>query len=153
MKLIISIICAIFACINTTNAQVVISTSDLDGTKWQLAKQYDDYSNVYYEYSQGKKIWHQSDGDTFTYSYYLSDTIPTTFDFSKVGVSTKGCYYVQYNPALDYFSCKTILYFSKYEGKMILGLARDSSTTSTFILIPSNKPRNQSANESIIDNW
>lgn len=153
MKHLIFFICALFACINTTKAQsVTISTSDLDSTKWQTARQYDSQSKVYYEYTRDKEVWHQSDGDTFAYPYYLSKSKPTKYDDTKVGVITQGCYLVELNPKWGTFSCYSIKYFNKKEGTMVL-TDMDEGTTLTYILIPSNKPRNQSANTPILKNW
>ena len=145
MKQLIFLICALFACINTAKAQVTISTSDLSGTKWQLDYQYDDNSKVYYEYTAKARIWHRSDGSTFSYPYYLSDTIPTNFDYTKVGQLTKGCYIVECHPQTGFIFCSSIKSFSKSEGTMVLKLESEgvitSADTYNFIMIPSNKPR------------
>ena len=119
MKKILSSLCVIFACANTVIAQVTISRSELTGTKWQLTEDYDSHISDYYEYTKKAVIWHRSDGTTFSYPFYLSFTIPTQFDFTKVGTSTKGCYYIEYNPKIDYFYCYAIMAFEKSKGKMI----------------------------------
>ena len=145
MKQLIFLICALFACINTAKAQVTISTSDLSGTKWQLDYQYDDNSKVYYEYTDTTMIWHRSDGSTFSYPYYLSDTIPTDFDYTKVGQPTKGRYYVKCHPQTGFIFCYSFKSFSKSEGTMVQGLESEgvitSADTYNFIMIPSSKPR------------
>ena len=101
--------------------EVSISTSDLNGTKWQLKIDYTDQSKDYYEYTQDTQIWHHDDGGTFSYPYYLTDTIPTKFDHSKVGKTTKGRYFVEINPKWGDLYCDPIYYFNKEEGLMIRG--------------------------------
>jgi hypothetical protein len=149
MKQLIFLICALFACINTAKAQVTISTSDLSGTKWQLDEQYDDNSKVYYEYTDTTMIWHKSDGSTLSYPYYLSDTIPTDFDYTKVGQPTKGHYFVECHPQTGRISCYSFKSFSKSEGTMVQELeSKDviiSTDTFNFIMIPSSKPRGNNA--------
>ena len=120
MKHIIYLFFVFFTCINTSKAQVRISTRDLNGTKWQ----YLHYEDIY-EYQSGKKIWHRSDGSTFTYQIYLSDTIPTIFDFSKVGRTTLGHYLIEYNPKQDIFFCYAITRFNKEEKIMNLRLVTE----------------------------
>ena len=117
MKHVIFLICALFACSFTSNAQVRVSTRDLNGTKWQ----YSDYEDIY-EYQSGKIIWHRKDGSSFTYQFYLSDQMPKAFDFSKVGKTTQGRYFIVYNPKLDSFFTYAILRFNKKEKIMTLRL-------------------------------
>ena len=152
MKKTILIICTLFAFIVNAKSQVLISTSDLNGTKCQTARQYDNQSKDYFEYTQRVKIWHGSDGSTFEYPYYLSKSKPTKFDYSKVGVVTEGNYIIVINPKMNILYCYSIKYFNKTEGTMVLK-DMDDERTFTYIFIPSNKPRNQSAKEEIIDNW
>lgn len=149
MKKIILILCTILICANNTQAQVVISSSDLIGTKWQTAKQYDDQSKVYYEYTQEKRIKHKSNGNSFASPYYLSNTIPTQFDYTKVGIITKGCYYVEINPKSGTIYCCSIKQFNKVDGTMTLKYVDGDDIT--YIMIPSNKPRKQSEGESVLD--
>ena len=150
MKKLIFIICAIFAYVNTTKAQYIISTSDLKGTKWQTPRQYDRQDKGDYEYTAETKIRHLKNGNTSEYPYYLSKNIPTVFDYTKVGKSTEGNYYVEFNPSLCVIYCYSIQYFSKTDGKMVLKPV-DADISVTYIMIPSNKPRNQSANEPVLD--
>lgn len=152
MKHIIFLTCALFAYINTIKAQITISTSDLNGTKWQTARQYDNQSKDYFEYTQRVKIWHGSDGSTFEYPYYLSKSKQTKFDYTKVDVITEGSYIIVLNPKRNIIYCYSIKHFNKTEGTMVLK-DMDDERTFTYIFIPSNKPRNQSAKEEIIDNW
>ncbi len=56
------------------------------------------YKN-YIECTDRQIIKHiQNDTDCIPYDYYLSETIPTKFDSSKVGKQTKGHYLIQYDP-------------------------------------------------------
>ena len=151
MKHLIFYICMIFACINTAKAQVTISTSDLIGTKWQTPYQYDNQSKWYYEYTPKTKIRHKGDGSTFEYPYYLSDTIPAKFDYTKVGTNTKGCYCIELNPKSGIVYCDLILSFDKTDGTMVL--QNDDNKPDIFILIPSNKPRNQYKDPPLSNNW
>ena len=101
--------------------EVSISTSDLNGTKWQLKLRYTKQSKDYYEYTQDTEIWHREDGGTSSYPYYLTDTITTEFDHSKVGKNTKGQYYVKINQKWGDLYCYPIHYFNKEEGLIIQG--------------------------------
>ena len=156
MKHLIFYICMIFAFVNTTKAQVTLSTSDLIGTKWQLARDYDDNSKVYYEYTDREMIWHRSDGNTLSYQYYLSNTIPTKFDYTKVGQSTKGCYLVKCHPQTGFIYYYSFKSFNKSEGTMILKLENDDVITSVntlnYIMIPSRKPRGNNS-KPFESNW
>lgn len=112
------------------NTQTTISTTDLTGTKWQTKAGYATRSSIeYYEYEDGQIIWHMEDGDANVYKYYLSETIPTKFDFSKVGTSTKGNYLVQYDPVLKVFSCFSIRSFSKPDQMMVLKYVTENENT------------------------
>lgn len=142
MEKIIFTLCTLLVYALNTRAQVVISTSDLDSTKWEhvasnnlwpdlklqsntsqeASSRQTSQRKPYYEYTQDSKIWHKSDATTATFPYYLSNTIPTKFDHSKVGKSTKGCYYIEYNSKMDEFICYLILSFNKTEGTMVLKL-------------------------------
>ena len=150
MKHVIFLICALFACSFTSNAQVTISTRDLMGTKWQTARQYDNQSKDYDEYTQGIKIWHKSDGSTGEFPYYLSKTKPTKFDYTKVGVITEGCYIVMTNPKWGDLFCFSIKNF--YDGTMVLENEFEGGETLN-IMIPSNKPRNQLSKQKSKRKW
>lgn len=127
IKKITFILCAIFSCFNMATAQVKISCADLASTKWKALSSYNaewgiDYQesaeNEYYEFNRAEMVWHQPNGRKFTYKYYLSDTVPTEFQSSKVGSMTKGRYCVIYNPVLKTFDCRLILHFDKNAKKM-----------------------------------
>ena len=150
MKHIIFLICALFACFNTAKAQVTISTRDLMGTKWQTAREYDNQSKDYDEYTQGIKIWHKSDGSTGEFPYYLSKTKPTKFDYTKVGVITEGCYIVMTNPKWGDLFCFSFKDF--YDGTMVLENEFEGGETLN-IKIPSNKPRNQLSKQKSKRKW
>lgn len=120
MKKLLSTLCAVLACANTAIAQVMVSRSELVGTKWQLDDDYYNHSSEYYEFTKKAFIWHRDDGKTSSYPFYLSNTIPTKFDSKKVGVSTQGRYYIKYNTKMDYLYCYAITYFDKSKGIMIL---------------------------------
>ena len=152
MKHLLFFICTLFASINMAKAQVTISTRDLMGTKWQLAIDYDNQSKDYFEYNQGIKIWHTDDGSTIQYPYYLSKTKPTKFDYTKVGVITEGCYIVATYPKTGDLFCYSINDFYKGNGTMVLENV-DSGTENLYILIPSNKPRNQFSKQKQRKEW
>ena len=152
MKHLLFFICALFTSTFTIKAQVTISTSDLIGTKWQAAVLYDSQSKDYDEYTQGVKIWHRNDGTTFQYPYYLSKTKTTNFDYYKVGGITQGNYIVEINPKWGIVYCYSIKDFNKGDGTMVLEDA-DSGVETLYILIPSNKPRNQLSKQKDKNNW
>ena len=139
MKKILLTVCILFACAKMAFGQVTISTSDLIGTKWQLLEDYESHSSEYYEFTKNALIWHRSDNSTFSYPYYLSAAIPTTFDSTKVGIQTKGCYFIEYNNKMDYFYCDAIMSFNKSAGKMVCKVMNNDviglSETVTYILM------------------
>ena len=105
-------------------AQVTVSTSQLNGTKW---KNKGDTSGNVYEYTTSQRIWHRKDGTFSTYPYYLTDTPITSyeyskFDYSKVGKKTKGRYYVTANDILKITYCSAILSFDKTKGVYVTKL-------------------------------
>lgn len=104
--------------INKINHEVSISSSQLIGIKCQY--EHGSTPKEYNEYKERERIWHRENGSTFSYPYYLTDTIPTKFDYSKVGTTTKGRYYVEINPKWGDLYCEPIHYFNKEEGLMIL---------------------------------
>lgn len=121
MKKVLLTICTILICANTTVAQVTVSKSELVGTKWQISEVYERHESAYYEFTKEKFIWHCNDGTTVPYPFYLSNTIPEKFEYTKVGVSINGCYL---NQEFDEnrFCCYAILSFDKSKGKMVLDL-------------------------------
>lgn len=109
---------------STCVAQVTISTSQLNGTKWKIKGT---SSGSVYEYSTSQSIWHRNDGSSFTYLYYLTDTPITSyedsvFDYSKVGKQTSGRYIVTLNPKQKVVYCVSIQSFDKTKGMFITKL-------------------------------
>ena len=125
MKTLRIIIAALLMAIaSSVMAQVTVSTSQLNGTKWKIKGT---SSGSVYEYSTSQKIWHRKDGSSFTYLYYLTDTPITSceysaFDNSKVGKQTKGRYIVTLNPKQKVVYCVTIQSFDKKKGTFITKL-------------------------------
>ena len=138
MKKILSTLYIILACANTAFAQVKVSIPELIGTKWQIVDDQYDPSSDYYEFTEKAFIWHRDNGTTFPHPFYLSNTIPEKFDSTKVGVSTKGCYYNEYRDE-NHFCCYAILSFDKSKGEMVLDLKNEKfigpDDPVTFILI------------------
>ena len=125
MKTLRIIIAALFMAISSSvMAQVTVSTSQLNGTKWKIKGT---SSGSVYEYSTSQKIWHRKDGSSFTYLYYLTDTPITSyedsvFDYSKVGKQTSGRYIVTLNPKQKVVYCVSIQSFDKTKGMFITKL-------------------------------
>ena len=137
MKKILSLLYIILACANTAIAQVTISRSELVGTKWQPAEDYGCETCSDCEFTKEAFIVNGDRGERIIHPYYLSNTIPTKFDFKKVSVSTKGCYYNEY---LDekHFCCWAIMRFDKSKGIMTVELKNEKfigPSTITFIRI------------------
>ena len=129
------------ACANTAIAQVTISRSDLVGTKWVTSEAYESHSSLDYVsdivFTKDAVVVHSERGSTNRHPFYLSNTIPTKFDFKKVGVSTKGCYYNEYLNE-KHFCCWAIMSFDKSKGIMTLELKNEQfigPSTTTFIRI------------------
>ena len=143
MKKALSIIYVIFACAHTVIAQVTISRSELVGTKWQPLEVYERHGITDCEFTKELFIVNGDRGGRFCHPYYLSKTIPEKFDSTKVGVSTKGCYYNEYLDE-NHFCCYAILSFDKRKGVMVLDLKSEpflGPTTITYIRIDEKKSR------------
>ena len=78
-----------------------IATSELNGTKWKLVSPVSDYCErgmsfttttrtTTAKFKKNKKEFQ------FPLKYYLSSSIPKTFDSSQIGKSRKGGYIIQY---------------------------------------------------------
>ena len=141
MKKILSILCIILACATTAIAQVTVSRSDLVGTKWVTSEDYESHSSLDYAsdfvFTKDAIVVHDERGSTYRKPFYLSNTIPTKFDFKKVGVSTKGCYYNEYLNE-KHFCCWAIMRFDKSKGIMTVELKNEKfigPSTTTFIRI------------------
>ena len=129
------------ACATTAIAQVTVSRSDLVGTKWVTSEDYESHSNLDYTsdfvFTKDAIVEHSERGSTNRHPFYLSNTIPTKFDFKKVGVSTKGCYYNEYLNE-KHFCCWAIMRFDKSKGIMTVELKNEKfigPSTTTFIRI------------------
>ena len=141
MKKILFIFCVILAYANTVVAQVTVSRSDLVGTKWVTSEDYESHSSLDYAsdfvFTKDAVVEHSENGSTNRHPFYLSNTIPTKFDFKKVGVSTKGCYYNEYLNE-KHFCCWAIMSFDKSKGIMTLELKNEQfigPSSNTFIRI------------------
>ena len=105
-------------------AQVTVSTSQLNGTKWKIKGS---TSGSVYEYTRSQEIWRRKDGSFGPYPYYLTDTPITSyeyskFDYSKVGKNTKGRYIVSANEILKITYCVSIQSFDKTKGVFVTKL-------------------------------
>ena len=105
-------------------AQVTVSTSQLNGTKWRVKGS---TSGSVYEYTMSQEIWRRKDGSFCTYPYYFTDTPITSyeysaFDHSKVGKKTKGRYFVTANEILKITYCASIQSFDKTKGVFVTKL-------------------------------
>ena len=105
-------------------AQVTVSTSQLNGTKWIIKG---DTSGNVYEYTQSQEIWRHKDGSFSPSPYYLTDTPITSyeyskFDYSKVGKNAKGRYIVLANDVLKITYCASIQSFDKTKGVFVTKL-------------------------------
>lgn len=108
-------------------AQVTVSTTQLNGTKWIIKG---DTSGDIDEYTQSEEIWRRKDGSFSTYPYYLTDTPITSyeyskFDYSKVGKNTKGRYIVNVNEKLKITYCASIQSFDKTKGVFVTKLVTE----------------------------
>ena len=108
-------------------AQVTVSTTQLNGTKWKIKGS---TSGSVYEYTQSQEIWQRKDGSFCTYPYYLTDTPITSyeyskFDYSKVGKNTKGRYIVSANEILKITYCASIQSFDKTKGVFVTKLVTE----------------------------
>ena len=105
-------------------AQVTVSTSQLNGTKWKIKGS---TSGSVYEYTRSQEIWRHKDGSFSPSPYYLTDTPITSyeyskFDYSKVGKNTKGRYIVSANEILKITYCVSIQSFDKTKGVFVVKL-------------------------------
>ena len=116
--------CLLMATASISMAQVTVSTSQLNGTKWKIKGS---ASGSIYEFTMSQEIWRRKDGSFCTYPYYFTDTPITSyeysaFDHSKVGKKTKGRYFVTANEILKITYCASIQSFDKTKGVFVLKL-------------------------------
>ena len=105
-------------------AQVTVSTSQLNGTKWIIKG---DTSGDIEVFTMSQRISRFKDGTFCTYPYYLTDTPITSyeysqFDYSKVGKNAKGRYIVLANDVLKITYCASIQSFDKTKGVFVTKL-------------------------------
>ena len=121
-------------------AQVRISTSDLNGTKWR-----DKHTpRGYYVYTAEKEIWYDVRGIPHASPYYLTDHHiysyeGSLFDHSKVGKGTKGCYMIIYYALANTIFCYSIEQFDREKGVMAIKMISKeyfgSGTVIDYVLI------------------
>ena len=113
--------------------QVVISTSQLNGSRWKIKG---DNSGNIYEYTSTLEKCIKKNGSSFMYYYYLSNSIVNSFDKSKLRTSSKGCYLVTYNEKANITYCWLIQKFSKSDRIMILKMMNDDiiGTSNTCVM-------------------
>ena len=78
-----------------------IATSELNGTKWKLVSPVSDYCERGMSFTMTTrttttKFKKNKKEFLFPLKYYLSSSIPKTFDSSQIGKSRKGSYIIQY---------------------------------------------------------
>ena len=125
MKTIRNILSVLFMAVASVSmAQVSISTSQLNGTKWRIEGS---TSGSFDQYTTSQIIWHRRDSTFSVYPYYLTDTPITSyeysgFDHSKVGRETSGRYIVTLNTKRRVVYCSSIQSFDKTRGTFIIKL-------------------------------
>lgn len=125
MKTIRNILSVLFMAVaSVSTAQVSISTSQLNGTKWKIKGS---TSGSFDQYTTSQIIWHRRDSTFSVYPYYLTDTPITSyeysgFDHSKVGRETSGRYIVTLNTKRRVVYCSSIQSFDKTRGTFIIKL-------------------------------
>ena len=131
MKTIIAILIALFSTC-AVNAQTTYTLDQLVGTKWKNSKLPEriistmeftaneiKYYAKFYSATTGE-LWHESG---HSQSYYLSNSIPVSFDKTKVGKVKKGSYIIKYNNKLN---CMEYLYIKILtKDKLVLYHKRD----------------------------
>lgn len=112
------LLCSIYC-----NAQVSVQLSQLIGTKWTIdggGKVGEDTLTFYKDYELNVAYYNLVKRTTrFTTPYYLSETIPSSFDQSKVGNSTHGCFLIEYNNKLKRMTILQIRSFDLQKGELV----------------------------------
>lgn len=112
------LLCGIYS-----NAQVSVNLSELIGTVWTIDgedKIGEDTTTYYKDYMLNVAYYNLFNKTTrFTTPYYLSEDIPKTFDHSKVGTYSYGCFLVEYNDKLDRMTILQIRSFDLQKGEMV----------------------------------
>jgi len=105
------------------SAQQYISSSSLVGTKWLHVNQVSEKKafKFYYTFTRRNMTTQNvEDPRGIRYTYYLTDKIPQSYDKSKVGKPSKGCYLVEYNEIAEEMTYHTIKSFNRKTGRLIL---------------------------------
>ena len=103
--------------------QQYISSSSLVGTKWLCVNQVSDNKAFKFYYTFTKRnMTVQQEGKSFvqSHTYYLTDKIPQSYDKSKVGKPSKGCYLVEYSEKREDMTYYTVKLFNGKTGRLIL---------------------------------
>lgn len=91
----------------------ICNTRHLNSTIWKTER-----GDSYRFFRNGYNDHVLNGGRSYTrYKYYLSKTIPSAFDFSKVGTYTEGCYLVEYDSSKDTFLCYSIVFYGDKDVK------------------------------------
>jgi len=119
------ILIACFILLATTcNAQSQFSSDQFIGTTWVPVIQHPVCIDTT-SYTKSKKImkgyFPKLNRSVVSYNdYYLSDTIPSTFDHSQVNKTSIGNYMIFYNPYLEDMTCHRIIMLDIAKGTLIL---------------------------------
>lgn len=121
-------------CTVSCYSQVSVSLKELSGTKWKIVDTEDElilhiteYTNSYTKTTTTfKTIGRESSVQN---KYYLSDYIPSSFEHSRVGKSTRGKYMVLYNSVLNTFAYVVIKQFDSKRGMMVIHRPARSGVT------------------------
>ena len=121
-------------CTVSCYSQVSVSLKELSGTKWKIVDTEDElilhiteYSNSYRKTTTTfKTIGRKSSVQN---KYYLSDYIPSSFEHSRVGKSTRGKYIISYNSVLNTFAYVVIKQFDSKRGMMVIHRPARSGVT------------------------
>ena len=111
------VIVFIIIVININSCTQTFNPSQLIGTKWERVERFSD-PTIKWEFSKeeihetvNRKIINKT--VHFSNKYYFSQTIPTKFDWNKVGKGDKGKYLVYYVKKSKRFFYRRIETFSK----------------------------------------
>ncbi len=111
------VIVFIIIVININSCTQTFNPSQLIGTKWERVERFSD-PTIKWEFSKeeihetvNRKIINKT--VHFSNKYYFSQTIPTKFDWNKVGKGDKGKYLVYYVKKSKRFFYRRIESFSK----------------------------------------
>ena len=111
------VIVFIIILININSCAQTFNPSQLIGTKWERVERFSD-PTIKWEFSKeeihetvNRKIINKT--VHFSNKYYFSQTIPTKFDWNKVGKGDKGKYLVYYVKKSKRFFYRRIETFSK----------------------------------------